>query len=437
MSDSGTPAELSERHFADVACAACNCVCDDLQVTVRSNQIAAVENACPRGARWLLAGNATPDMTAWRDGSPCDYRDAMADAAALLKKSRWPLIWGLSRSSTEAHRAAIALADRIGATIDTALSAGQSAATLAFQQTGTSTCSLGELRQRADLIILWRVDPQADRPRFLERFLPDMVGQRASNVPEQRRLVRVGVAPQGDAKRPAAALDIELPGSVDFRAIDALRMLIAGIEPELLEPSLPLDALRELAHLMTTCRTGAVLFDDRLSAGLAGRRALESLLRLVIDLNERVRFYARSLGSPQNVGGADQVLTWQAGYPSAVNFSRGFPRYQPDEFSAIGMLERGEPDVAVIIGTDALQDLPSAAASHLQQIPTVVISSSEAWPWSWQPRVRIMTATYGIHRPGVATRLDGLLLPLRQLLDSSLPSDAEVLRDIDAAMIDR
>ena len=43
---------------------------------------------------------------------------------------------------------------------------------------------------------------------------------------------------------------------------------------------------------------------------------------------------------PGDVAGADSVLCWQTGYPFSVNLARGYPRYNPGEYTANQLLER-------------------------------------------------------------------------------------------------
>ena len=87
-----------------------------------------------------------------------------------------PLIWGLSRSSTGGQRAAVLLADRIGANVDTTASVCHGPSIMAIQQVGESTCSLGEVRNRADLVIFWGADPATSHPRHFERYSVDAQG---------------------------------------------------------------------------------------------------------------------------------------------------------------------------------------------------------------------------------------------------------------------
>ena len=46
-----------------------------------------------------------------------------------------------------------------------------------------------------------------------------------------------------------------------------------------------------------------------------------------------------------NVSGANKTSTWVTGYPFAVDFARGYPRFSPGEYTAVDMLANGEADV--------------------------------------------------------------------------------------------
>jgi len=51
-----------------------------------------------------------------------------------------------------------------------------------------------------------------------------------------------------------------------------------------------------------------------------GNRNVEALLRLVTDLNEYTRFYARRMRVGGDGSGADSVLCWPTGFPFSVQF---------------------------------------------------------------------------------------------------------------------
>ena len=112
---------------------------------------------------------------------------------------------------------------------------------------------------------------------------------------------------------------------------------------------------------MKACRYGIVFFGLGLSMTGLGHHNVEALLLLVRDLNDHTRFFARRMRVPGDVTGADTVLTWQTGYPFSVNLSRGYPRYNPGEFSANEMLERGDVDACLLVGSEGVGRFSAAA----------------------------------------------------------------------------
>jgi formylmethanofuran dehydrogenase subunit B len=412
----------------NVACTVCGCVCDDLRLTVQRGRITRAEGACALSEPWLLAQNSAHPPAALIEGRPAPLEGALARAAELLRAARSPLIYGLSRSSTEGQRAAIALADALGATIDTTASLCHAPSVVALQEAGESTCTLGEVKNRADLVVFWGSNPVESHPRHWERYSVLPAGE---FVPRGRADRFVVVA---DVKRTASAEAADLflpvePGR-DFEALWTLRGLVRGVRPE---PSAPTGApaalLEDLARRMKACRFGIVFFGLGLSLTGLGHRSVEALLRLVTDLNDFTRFYARRMRVQGDVAGADTVLAWQTGYPFSVNLARGYPRYNPGEFSANDLLGRGEADACLLVGSEGVAQFSPEALAHLRRIPTVVLDHPTVEP-AVPPTVRFTTAVYGVHRPGTAYRMDEVPVPLRAVLPTEYPTDAEVLEEL-------
>jgi formylmethanofuran dehydrogenase subunit B len=146
----------------------------------------------------------------------------------------------------------------------------------------------------------------------------------------------------------------------------------------------------------------------------------------VRDLNDHTRFYARRMRVQGDVTGADSVLAWQTGYPFSVSLARGYPRYNPGEFSAQSVLERGEADACLLVGSEGVARFSEPALDHLRRIPTVALDYPDEES-SIPPTVRFTTAVYGVHRPGTAYRMDEVPVPLRAFLPTAYPSDGDVL----------
>ena len=404
-----------ERVLENVACTVCGCVCDDLRITTDGERIVKAERACALAEPWLLAQRAI--------SQPRNDWEAKLDAAAsILKASQSPLIYGLSRSTTEGQRAAVALAEKLGGTIDTTASTGHAPSIMALQQVGESTCTLGEVKQRADLVIFWGSDPAVTHPRHIERYCPSRAG---------RTIIVVDVEETATAK--AADSFVKLDQGKDWETLWKLRGLIRSFPAS--ETSGGQNPLVSLAAKMLSCRFGIVFFGAGITKGTMAHRTVESLLQLVTDLNDhtepetRRRFYARRMRRYGDVAGADSVLAWQTGYPFGVNFAAGYPRYNPGEFTGPDMLARKEVDACVLIGGDTIKDFPREALEHLRNIPVILLDSPGHVPLV-EPTILFETAVYGVHRPGTAYRMDEVPIPLRVLLPSDLPSDAEVLEGL-------
>ena len=420
--------EGAERVIEDVACTVCACVCDDLKITVRGNRIVRAERACALAEPWLLGQNTIEVPEATVRGREVSWNEAAHAAADILRESQAPLIYGLSRSSTEGQRAAVALADRLGATIDSTASEGHAPSIMAMQQSGESTCSLGEIRNRADLVIYWGSDPVESHPRHMERYSMDPTGLHIPHGRADRTLVVVD--PQRTATADLADWYLPIEEGRDLEAFWTLRGLLRGIEPAPhTNMGLPLDELRRLAERMKSCRCGVIFFGYGVARLPVGNRNVEALLSLVTDLNLFTRFHARRMRVMGDVTGADSVLCWQTGYPFSVNLARGYPRYNPGEFSAGDLLARGEADAVVLIGSARVSTFQPAALDHLRAIPTILLDHAQAL-CPIEPTVRITTAVYGVHRHGTAYRMDEIPIPLRPVLTSPSPTDGDVLRSV-------
>ena len=376
-------------------------------------------HTCTIGDEWFAEGTAEAPAPARVDGREVDFAEAVEASAAILGEARLPLVCGLGQTDCESQRAAVSLAETIGAVIDPAGPMQDGAVGAASQAVGLSTATFGELRDRAEVVVVWRADPVASNPRLLPRLRLDRAGRAA-----ERTLVVV------DGQRTATAGEadelIELPPELDIEALWAMRALVGDVPLDRdLAARLPLDTLERLAVRLRTCSYGALLH------GPGGYLNALALLTLVRDLARITHVVALPLRRDGNARGAEDVLAWQTGYPAAVSFARGHPRAQLGEFTAAGLLERGETDAALIVGFDALRHLPPQAADHVRRIPTIVVDS-RATETAAVARVAFATAAVGLRRAGTAHRMDGVPVTLRAPLASERVGDGEVLAAIAA-----
>lgn len=103
--------------YQDVVCTFCGSLCDDLEVEVANNKIIKVKRACTIGRNKLL--HAQSDLAFIRvNGQSASLDAALDEAARILTKAQSPLVYGLSSTTTEAQREAVALTELIGGSID-------------------------------------------------------------------------------------------------------------------------------------------------------------------------------------------------------------------------------------------------------------------------------------------------------------------------------
>src|SRR5690606_20843756 len=149
---------------------------------------------------------------------------------------------------------------------------------------------------------------------------------------------------------------------------------------------------------------------------------------LVEDANERARVRLIGIRMPGNPVGAEAVLTWQTGFPCAVHFGRGYPRYGPGEYTGAALLAQGGADAVLLVGADPDRHLTAAERERLVEIPGIVIGPAARAEGA---RVAIVTAPLE-ETPGCVYRLDGV--PLQRRGEATQLTDAAVLADLAAAV---
>ncbi len=415
----------------NATCTFCGCVCDDMELTVEGHKITKAKNACVLGKSWFLNHHIEDRPVALIEGRPASLEEAIERAARILSGARYPVVYGLSDTTCEAQRVAVAIADRIGGCVDTTTSVCHGPSGMAFQGVGEVTCSLGEVKNRADLVIFWGSNPAESHPRHWGRYSTMPKGLFVPNGRKDRTVVLVDVRKSKSA--PAADVFLQIRPRKDFEALWALRALVKGVSLSAadVEPTgLTLQALEDLAGRMKSCRFGVLFFGMGLTMTRGKHLNVEAALALARDLNGFTRFYAKPMRGHGNVTGADNVVTWQTGYPFGVSLHRGYPRFNPGEFTTSDTLARGEADAALIVASDPMGNFSQPAREHLARIPYVALDPKES-PTIKYAAVAFTTATYGINVPGTAYRMDDVPIPLRPAFASPYPSDEEVLRRLE------
>ena len=311
---------MTRRVVEHATCLGCGCGCDDIAVVVDGDRIAEARNTCALGRAWFADGSAPHEA---RSGGKTVAPDvALADAAKLLGRAQRPLVYLAPDISCETQRAAVAIADRLGALLDSP-TAEIAAGILASQRRGRAAATLGEIRQRADLVVFWGVDPADRYPRYASRYAVDPPGLQAPDGRKSRRVVAVDVGPS----RGAADADERVTIAPEDE-IDALAFMRAVVLGRAVGDGTLARVATGLATRMMRSRYVALVHDAEPSPRGPPLHpdTGEALIALAQALNGPARCALSSLRAGGNRSGADAVATWQTGFPFAVDFAPGIGR---------------------------------------------------------------------------------------------------------------
>ncbi len=426
------------RIVKNATCTFCGCLCDDMDLTVDidENRIIKAKRACTLGRAWFAEHIIEDRPAALIDGKEVSFDEAVEEAAQVLTKAKFPIIYGLSDTTSEAQRVAVAIADYMHGTIDTTTSVCHGPTGMAFQGVGESTMTLGEVKNRADLVIFWGGNPAVSHPRLFTRYAVTTKGMFIPNGKKDRTVVLVDV--RKTASSPVADINIQVKPGKDFEMLWALRALIKGIK---IDPSIEevtgvsIEALQDLAERMKNCRYGVVFFGMGLTMARGRHFNSGALFSLATDLNEFTHFVVKPARGHGNVTGGDNVVSWTTGYPFGVNFNLGYPRFNPGEFTTVDTLSNGDADAAMFIACDPASNFPKAAIEHMKRIPFISLDPKETIT-SLLAHVAFTTSTYGINTGGTVYRMDDVPIPLRPAFDSPFPGDEEILTAIKKRVVE-
>jgi formylmethanofuran dehydrogenase subunit B len=302
---------------------------------------------------------------------------------------------------------------------------------------GKVTCTLGEVKNRADFIVYWGGNPAECHPRHFTKYSLMPKGKYVPRGRKDRTMVLVDIRETKSGG--AADIFLQVKPGKDFEVLTLLRALVKGQrvnEAMVAETGLTLVQLQDFVDRAKRARFGVFFFGMGLSMTRGKHMNSAAILTLAAELNAFTKFVAMPMRGHGNVTGADVIMRWTTGYPFGINFNRGYPRYNPGEFSTVDLLVRGDVDATLILGADPGATMPQPAIDHMARVPTIVLDPKVTHT-SRLARVHITTAVTGISAPGTGYRMDEVPLPLRPALKSPYPTDEEVIRRIHQAITEK
>jgi formylmethanofuran dehydrogenase subunit B len=415
----------TESRIEHVTCLGCGCGCDDLTVQVRDGRIVDLSPACPISRAWF--GDGVVPTAVRKDGREVGFEDGVAGAAEVLADAVGSCLVYLGLDiSSQTQRTALAVADLVKARVDTATSASAGEGLLAAQRRGRCAASLGEIRNRADVVVFWGVDPAERYPRYTSRYALHPNGTHVGKDRAARTVIAVSVG--ADRSIAGADFSLELRPEEEVAVLSLIRASVLGQPAPSPTPSTT-HAL-EIASRLSRAHYAVLVHDAENSAEQRDPLRTEALIALSQALNTPTRAALSSLRGGGNRVGAEAVLTSQTGYPFAVDFSRGYPRYAPPLQPS---RSRGATRVLLVVGSPPDSWSPPGSSKDF----TTLIVGPRASESKLQPHIAIDTGVAGIHEAGTAYRMDEVPLELTPPLENRTRSAASVIQTLAALVAAR
>jgi formylmethanofuran dehydrogenase subunit B len=415
----------------DVVCPFCGCLCDDLVVEVCDEKVVKVENGCTLASEKFLGDHRLQspilrEGCGWRE---IGYEEAISIAADILLAADLPLLYGWSGTHGEAQSVGVHLAEVLGGVIDNTSTVCHGPSILAIQEVGHPGCTLGQVKNRADVVVYWGANPIEAHPRHMSRYTTFTQGFFVKDAHLARTVIVIDTRRTETAE--IADEFVQVEAGYDYEVLSALRAIVRGRE-EVISGAVGGVAKTQLIRVAEICKRakfGAIFFGLGLTMSAGKHKNIRNAIELVEELNRHTKWTISPMRGHWNVYGSNEVFTWISGYPFAVDFSRGIAFYNPGETTSVDILRRGECDACLVVGSDPGAHLPRACAAHLAKIPTIQLDP-HVNATTHLATLQIPVAVSGIDAEGTAYRMDGVPIRVQKLVETKFPDDTEILSAI-------
>ncbi|MHA1728756.1 MAG: formylmethanofuran dehydrogenase subunit B [Promethearchaeota archaeon] len=422
----------------NVVCPFCGSNCDDIEVEVQDNKILNVYNACSLGASVFLPIPGVKRFTKplWRENKTDEFKEISWDEAfdkfaEIMLNARKPLYFGWCEESVEAIRQGVKIAEITKGIIDSQITHCHGPSLQAIQMVGYPTCTLGDIKNRADCVVFWGCNPLNGHPRHLARYSGFPRGFFREDGRSDKTIIVVDPRHSDTAKIADYYYQVAL--GEDYEIFQALRAVINGMELERdVIGGLKKEEIVEMADILKSASFGIIFFGMGLTHSLGKSQNVSSAIELTQLLNEPSKWQIMPLMGHYNVNGFAQVLSWTTGYPYAVDFSRGYPRYNPGEYTSIDLLVDGQIDAMFITSADPGSHMPQKAVKQMVKIPII---SCEIHPTSTTQIANLIIpgTENGIECEASCYRMDAVPLRMKKIKDppdGCMPSDEQIFKEI-------
>lgn len=393
-------------------CTGCALLCDDIETIVEDNIIKGTKNACRRGSAKIkgCANRLFPSIAQ----KPADIESSIKKAAEIIKNARSPMFYGLDNSTCQAQSKGIRIAKKTKAIIDDTSSFCQGLLIERILGNKFRTCSLEDIRNKADVLVYWGSDAQDSQPRHLSRFSYFPRGEsRQRGYEEDRVAIAIDVRESNTAKICKGHFyRIPLKGDREF-----ILALIEALSGKV--PAYDTKKMLELAGILKKAEFGAIF------VGLGLTYSIKEDFDILTALADKLpNFNIMPMVGHYNMRGFNEELFKETGFINRVKFE-GNAIHDP-KYSIIESIKNNAIDALVVMGSDPMLGLPGSVLSHLSSIPVVCIDPCVTLT-SRIAAVTIPCAVSGVECGGTAIRMDGKVISFQQVIKSDHLNDEEIL----------
>ncbi|MFZ3149357.1 MAG: formylmethanofuran dehydrogenase subunit B [Methanothrix sp.] len=362
----------------NIVCPVCGASCDDIQVELSGDRIS-VKNACKMGnAKFqeIVSSHRIRQPLLREKGAvrPAQWEEAINKTAEILAAAKRPLIFMGSETSCEAMEVGLHLAEFLGAAIDSNSTVCHGPTAMGIQEAGRVGATAGQSKSRADLTVYWGTNPLESMPRHMSRYAVYPRGYWTRRGRFDRTVITVD--PRKSITAENSDLHIQLRPNTDYELLSALLTLLHGKRPNHSVEEVTgvsITQMEEMLELMKGCKFGSIYVGLGIVSSYGKHRNAEAAFNLVKELNAHTKFVIGALRGHCNVAGFNQIASYLYGFPFGLDFSRGYPRYNPGEYTAVDLLRERDVDAALIVSADLVSHFPAACAEYLSEIPVACI----------------------------------------------------------------
>ena len=405
----------------NITCPFCSLLCDDLVIKHDSSDSALDDCNCNLAKDRFTEVLDSTDFGCKVYDRTATYKEAIHEVAKRVYFSDAIVIQGME-TDVAGTRAAMEFAERTSAIIAQGVGQHSRQNLLRIQRSGGYLTTIAEIRNRADLIVLFGSGPTSDCPRLLER-LGAQVSQNKSAANKQS-LIQIDCSTNVAAKGQIEKFSIDCAPEQFGMLTDAIRLRVQNNRYPPTPNFVSIDEIDQLLQLIVKADYPVFIWSESDFDFPLGDLAIDSLNQLIEALNVRQRCAGMVVARSASSVTVDQVATWMFGKPTPLNFRAEIPEYFPESHLIQSFVKRAYFDADLVLWLGGLEHTaqPDTEDMGIIAISRLDLNGSDIF---------IPIGVPGVHHDSHLYRTDqSVAMYLRAATHSTLPSLAEVLRAI-------